>query len=115
MEEGVQVVLDSEFGVVVVAWDDDTHGQLFGVIGEVPNFIDTVIFLGFDSLLLLVSVCVDFVVEGRQKYALQILLGVKVLHSLLMELLPCLDGGLIIENIFDSVLHKNYPLLSLFL
>lgn len=65
VEDGVEVELNPEVGVVVIAWDDEAHWQLLVFI-EVPDLVDALVLEGLFLLLFGFPAFVDFQVEGGQ-------------------------------------------------
>ena len=96
LENGVEIVLYSEFSIVVVTWDHQTHRQLVGIFLEVPYFVYPLPFVSFSFLLLCVPTLVDLVVEGCQKYALKVFSSIQKLSPLLVEGLSSLSRFLIV-------------------
>lgn len=102
LEDGVQVVLDPELGVVVVPRHHHAHRQLLFELLEVPNPIEARELLGLHPALLLVPTGVYSVVKGGQIQTREVLFVSSEGNALFVELSAGLALVGVVENLFNS-------------
>jgi hypothetical protein len=102
LEDGVQVVLDPELGVVVVPRHHHAHRQLLFELLEVPDLIEARVLLGLHPALLLVPTGVYSVVKGGQIQTREVLFVSSEGNALFVELFAGLALVGVVENLFNS-------------
>ena len=102
LEDRIEVVLDAELGVVVVARCYDAHRQLLRVLLEAPDLVNPLILGCLELLLLGVPALVELIVEGDQIDALHTFLVPEELFPLPVEDLPFFPCLLVVDNLINS-------------